>query len=177
MKIPTADDLSVIDPKVRFGYMQPDRPEDAFPSVMAEPHATYGVVDNGHLRSHSPYEFMYVQPVTNPNVKEYDEEVRLADPISYTLRDRLNRLIVAGGRASVRARQPKAFVYDLEYTDDVGPLGYEHFSGGGNVQIPSRVAVAQYQYVGQSWEAPQRIQRAEPQQYGDQIPPAMLRQG
>jgi hypothetical protein len=176
MKIPTVNDLSTIDPKVRFGYMQPDRPEDAFPSVMAEPHATYGVIDNGHLRTHSPYEFTYVQPVTNPNVKESDLEQRLTDPVSYTLRDRLNSRIFSGGRASVRARQPKAFVYDLEYAEALNPLGNEHFSGG-NVAIPSRVAVAQYQYIGQAWEAPQRIQRASPESYSDQIPPAMLRQG
>lgn len=176
MKIPTADDLSTIDPKVRFGYMQPDRPEDAFPSVMAEPHATYGVIDNGHLRSHSPYEYVYVQPVTNPNLKEPDLEQRLPSPVSYTLRDRMNQLIFPGGRASVRARQPKGMVYDLEYSEGLNPLGNEHFSGG-NVMIPSRVAIAQYQYIGQAWEAPHRIQRAMPESYSDQIPPAMLRQG
>ncbi len=174
MKIPTAQDLSVIDPKVRFGNMQSDRPEEAYPSVMEEPHAMYGVPDNGHLRTHSPHDG-YVQVITKTNVPERDLEQRLSSPVSYTDRDRANRLIWPSGRASARARQPKGMVYDIEYAEDVGPLGNEHFSAG-KLGISPHVAVAQYQYVPR-WEEPHRIERIEPQMLSDQIPPAMLRQG
>jgi len=174
MKIPTQQDLAAIDPKIRMGQMELDRPEEAFPSVMQEPHASYGVPDNGHLRTHSPYDG-YVQVVTKTSVPEPDIEQRLPNPVSYTLRDRMNNLIWPGGRASVRARQPKGMVYDIEYAEDVNPLGNEHFSGG-KVGITPHVAIAQYQYVPW-WEEPHRIERVEPQLFSDQIPPAMLRQG
>lgn len=176
MRVPTAQDLSTIDPKVRFGHMEVDKPEEAYPSVMSEPHATYGVIDNGHLRTHAPENVQFLHVITLTNVPEVDQEVRLHDPVSYTIRDRANMLIWPSGRASARARQPKAFVADEEYAEDTNPLGNEHFSGG-KVALYPRVAIAQYQYVGQAWESPQRIERFEPQLFGDQIPPAMLRQG
>ena len=174
MKLPTAEDLSRIDPKVRMGYMEPDRPEEAYPSVMQEPHATYGVPDNGHLRTHSPHDG-YVQVITKTNVPERDLEQRLPSPVSYTNRDRGNRLIYPSGRASARARQPKGMVYDIEYAADINPMGPSNFSIG-NVGIPSRVAVAQYQYIPW-WEEPHRVERVSPELFSDQIPPAMLRQG
>lgn len=176
--VPSETNLGGLDPKIRWAHMQSDTPTNAYLDAGGSRVDEYGYPAIGHVRLHDPREPEIVHRLTTSSMPDpyLGLSRELPAPVSYTERDLTNRLIVPEGRASVRARQPKAFVGADQFADDgAANMGPTDFSIGKIALRTPYTRVAPYQYLGQWWEAPQQIQRVQPDLYGDQTPPAFLR--